>query len=91
MTRNFFIARLMRSRCAYRPGDNRGCARRCIGLDRFGHQSQPDLPPAGQFDIDMRQQLRVEQRAMLDPLRPVDAKARAQRIEAVLRARSRTG
>ena len=46
---------------------------------------------AGQLDVDLREQLGVDQRAMLDALRSVDAKANAERIEAVLRARMPRG
>ena len=52
-----------------------------------GRQAEADLAPAGQLDIDLDQQLRIEQRAMLDPLRAVDAIAGAERVEAVLGAR----
>ena len=49
-------------------------------------EGQADLPAAGQLDIELREQLRVEQRAVLDPLRAIDAEAGAERIEAVLGA-----
>ena len=49
-------------------------------------QPKPDLAPAGQFDIDLREQLRVEQGAMLDALRAIDPEAAAQGVEAVLGA-----
>ena len=49
-------------------------------------ERQPDLPPAAQFDIDLREQLRVEQRAVDGAVAAVDAVAVAQRIQAVLRA-----
>ena len=52
----------------------------------FGDEAEADLPPAGQFDIDLREQLRVEQRAVLDALAAIDAEAHAQGVEAVLRA-----
>ena len=54
--------------------------------DQFGDQGEADLAAAGQLDIDLGEQLRVEQRAVLDPLRAIDAEAGAERVEAVLRA-----
>ena len=44
-------------------------------------QPQADLPPAGQFDIKLGQQFRVEQRSVLHPVAAVDAVARAQGIK----------
>src|SRR5690606_9852175 len=54
--------------------------------DRLGGEPEPDLPPAGELDIDLGEQSRVDQRAVLDPDRAIDAEARAQGIEAVLGA-----
>ena len=51
-----------------------------------GNQAEADLAPAGQFDIDLGEQLRVEQRAVLDAVAAVDPEAHAQGIEAVLGA-----
>ena len=73
-----------------RPGDPRGLAG--SGCDRsgiggLGNQAEANLPPASQLDIDLGEQLGVEQRAVLDPLRPIDAVTGAQRVEAVLCAR----
>ena len=50
-------------------------------------QTEPDLPPAGQLDIDLRQQFGIEQRPMLDPVRAIDPVAGAQRIERVFSRR----
>ena len=52
-----------------------------------GDQAEPDLPAAGQLDIDLREQLRVEQGAVLDAVAAVDPEAHAQGVEAVLGAR----
>ena len=52
----------------------------------IGDQAKPDLAPAGQLDIDLGEQLRVEQGAMLDAVAAVDPEAHAQGIEAVLGA-----
>ena len=60
---------------------------RRAAVDQLGDQGKADLAAAGQLDIDLGEQLRVEQRAMLDALRAVDAEARAERVEAVLGAR----
>src|SRR3546814_12776871 len=55
-------------------------------------QIQSDLPAAGKFDIYLRQQLRIEQRAVFDAVGTVDAVTSAQRIERMLCSRvPRTG
>src|SRR3546814_12253320 len=55
-------------------------------------QCQSDLPAAGKFDIYLRQQLRIEQRAVFDAVGTVDAVTSAQRIERMLCSRvPRTG
>ena len=51
----------------------------------FG-KAEADLAPAHQLDIHLRQELRVEQRAVMDAVRAVDAEARAERVEIVLGA-----
>lgn len=56
-----------------------------LGADRC--ELQPDLPAPEQFDIDLREQLSVEQRAMMGPHRTIDGKAAAKRIKTVFRAR----
>src|SRR3954468_21525039 len=53
---------------------------------RLSDQAQPDLAAASQFDIDLREKLSVEQRAVLDAMTAVDPKAHAQGVEAVLGA-----
>ena len=45
------------------------------GRLRFMIEGQPDLSPAHQFDIDLRQQLRVEERAVQDPVGSIDSVA----------------
>ena len=62
-------------------------AGRDVGDLRVGDQAEADLAAAGQLDIDLGEQLRVEQSAVLDALAAVDPEARAQGIEAVLGAR----
>src|SRR4051794_24538639 len=73
MAFEFLGQRRMRARRArlaggHRPGPllNRNTA----GL---GNQAEPDLAAAGQLDIDLREELRVEQRAVLHSVTAVDA------------------
>ncbi len=49
-------------------------------------QAETDLAASRQFDIDLSEQLRVEERPVLHPLAAVDAEAHAQSVEAVLGA-----
>lgn len=65
----------------HRPGN-----RRDIGSGRLFDKPEADLPAAGQLDIDLSEQLRVEQSAVLDPVAAVDSEAGAQGIETVLGA-----
>ena len=58
--------------------------RRNFDFINLGGQAEPDLPPAGQLDIDLRQQLGVEQRAVPGAVAAVDAIAGAQRVERIL-------
>ena len=76
---------MMRARYARFANRHRAAAHatRRVGV---GDQAEADLPAAGQLDIDLREQLRVEQGAMLDPVAAVDAEAHAQGVEAVLGA-----
>src|SRR5690349_16567775 len=53
---------------------------------RLGDEAETDLAASGQLDIDLRQQLRVEECAVLHALAAVDPEANAERIEAVLGA-----
>ena len=53
----------------------------------FRGQRKADLPPAGELDVDLRQQLGVEQRAVPDAVTAVDPVTRAQGVERVLGAR----
>ena len=86
MAFKFLNQRRMRARRA-RLADRDGLRRSEQGdAARIGDQAEADLPPAGQLDIDLGKQLRVEQRAVLDAVAAVDAEAHAQRIEAVLGA-----
>ena len=47
----------------------------------------PDLPPAAQFDINLRRQLGIEQRAVFHPVAAINAVSGAKRIERKLRPR----
>ena len=49
-------------------------------------QTKTDLPPAGHFDIQMREQFGIEKRAMLDSVAAIDAITGAERIQTVFRA-----
>ena len=55
-------------------------AGRLLHRDRSGLGDQPktDLPPASELDIDLREKLRVEQRAVLHAVAAVDPEAHAQ-------------
>ena len=50
-------------------------------------EREADLAAAGQFDIDLRQQLGIEQRTVPDPVAAIDSIAGAQRVERQFRAR----
>ena len=67
----------------------RGCRRGGAGgrNRRFRGQFQTNLAPAQQFHIDLRQQFRVEQRAMLGTVTAIDTITGAQGVKRVLRAR----
>src|SRR6202008_2747571 len=71
---------------ARRPDHGRGRGGRGAGLhlNRFGDEAEADLAPAGQLDIDLGKQLRVEQRPVQRAVAAIDAVAAAERIEAVL-------
>src|SRR5690349_12221095 len=56
-------------------------------LGPLGGELQADLQAAAQLDIDLRQQLGVEQCAVLYAVAAVDAVASAQRIERMLGSR----
>lgn len=71
------FARICRGKAS--PSDGRGGR-------RFGHQSEANLTTAGEFHIDLRKQLRVEQCAMLDPMAAVDPESHAQGVKAMLGA-----
>src|SRR4051812_23813755 len=68
------------------PHDNRAVRHSYCDGARFGDQAKADLPTTGQLDINLCQQLRVEQRAMLDAMAAVDPEPNAQSVEAVLGA-----
>src|SRR5690606_37305364 len=55
-----------------------------VEAGRDHRQREALLPAPHQFQIDLCQQLRIEQRAMLCAPRIVDAEAAAERVEAVL-------
>src|SRR5690606_30352748 len=62
---------------------------RQLGRCRAGirRQGKPDLPAAGELDIDLREQLRVEERAVQHAVTAVDPVTHAKRVERMLRAR----
>src|SRR3954454_7849932 len=76
--------RASRSQC---PGNYRVSRSRQGNADRFGNQAKANLSATGELDVDLGQKLRIKQRAMLDPMTSVDAKAYAQGVEAVLGTR----
>src|SRR5436190_20210623 len=87
MARNFLGTCSMRTR---RPGNAdrlNGCGGDGVAPRHVGDEAESDLPSTGEFDIDLRKQLSVEQRAMLDPLRPIDTVASAEGVETMFRAR----
>ena len=49
------------------------------------YKIKPGLPPAKQFEIDRSEQTAINRRTVLDPLREVDCKPAAQRVEACRR------
>src|SRR5687767_3360275 len=59
-------------------------------IDGRTGELEPDLAPAAQFDIDLRQQLGVEQRAVLHAVTAIDPVAGAQRVKRQLGARMAT-
>ncbi len=64
-----------------------GFRARCpFGRDLHRRQHQAALPPADQFQIDLRGQLGIEQRAMLGARRQIDAEALAQFVQRIARA-----
>ena len=48
----------------------------------LGRQAQPDLAPAGQLDINLREQFGIKQRAVAGAVAAIDPIAGAQRIKA---------
>lgn len=53
---------------------------------RIGDQAKSYLPSAGELDIDLREKLGIEQRAVLHAMAAVDTEADAEGVEAVLRS-----
>jgi len=58
-----------------RGGAVPGCGRAGVGGDRIrlAHEAKPDLAAAGEFDIDLREQFGIEQRAVLHTVRAINA------------------
>lgn len=71
------------SRLAYR---DRPGSRRDFAGGRLLDEPEANLPAARQLDVHLREQLRVKQRPMLDPVAAVDSEPGAQGIETVLGA-----
>src|SRR5947208_11058626 len=72
-----------RTRFAGRHRPRRLLDRNCASV---GNQPEADLTSTGELNIDLREQLRVEQRAVLHAVATVDAETHAQSVEAVLGA-----
>jgi hypothetical protein len=81
MAGQFRLARGMGPGRAEDAGDGDGQFFRLHGSGRLCGQFQADLPPTHEFDVELRQQFRVQQGAVLGAMAPVDAIARAQRIQ----------
>ena len=80
MRRELGLGRRMRARRAHRQvADDHDRRRAALDLRR---QAENALTAAAQLEIDLGQKLGIEQRAVLDPVRVVDAEALAERIEA---------
>jgi hypothetical protein len=87
MALKFLNFRMVRAGRPRFPDSDPPCSRLHRNLAGFGDEAEADLPPACQFDIDLRKELRVEQCAVLDAVAAVDAEAHAQGIKAMLGAR----
>ena len=84
------LARHVRPRRAHLDDDRRAVGKRARlrrRLRSLGGKRETDLATAGQLDIALGEELRVDQRAMLYAQAAVDAEAGAERIKAVLGAR----
>ena len=82
MRRAFGVAEAWRQFFGPRAYDGHAVDSIDAALTAFG-KAELRLPRADQFEIDLGQDFRVEQRAVLGAARIVDAVARAQRVEAV--------
>jgi hypothetical protein len=74
----FLFAREMRPRRSRRANGDRGGFQIDGNAARVRDQAEADLPAARELDVDLRKQLRVEERAMLHAMAAVDAEAHAQ-------------
>src|SRR3546814_15456166 len=89
MPRELRLRGLVRPGRSDRKDDRRGLSDTlpaCFAGRRGDGQRETDLAAAGQLDIDLRQQLRVDQSAVLDAQAAVESVARAERIETGLGA-----
>ena len=59
---------------------------RHVRRQRSISQTQTNLATSGELNINLGEQLRIKQRAMLNPVRSINAKAGAQGIQAMLGA-----
>ena len=83
MTQDFFGRCAMRAMLAdvFRPRCNQWPGHRF--RRRHDADIEADLSPAGQLDINLRQQCRVEESTVIDTVTAIDAVARAKRVKAV--------
>ena len=85
MARDFFVACEMRAHFPDRPVDQ--CGRSLIlARGNLVDKSKTNLSSTRQLNINLRQQLRIKQSAMLHSLATIDAEAATESVEAVLGA-----
>src|SRR5688572_14316484 len=82
----FLDAREVRARNSRLTDRNRRTADMDFSRVGIGNQAETDLPAAGQLYIDLREQLRIQQRAVLYAKAAIHAKACAKRVQTVLGA-----
>src|SRR5688572_16237647 len=82
----FLRAREVRARNSRLTDRNRRAADMDFSRVGIGNQAETDLPAAGQFYIDLREQLRIQQGAVLYAKAAIHAKACAKRVQTVLGA-----
>ena len=83
MPRKFCCTGRMRARCTVRSCSWTESADRDAIIFDVGGKFETDLPPSGQFDIDLRQQFGIEQRAVFHPVAAIDTVAAAQGLSLI--------